>query len=303
MPVVNMVGAFVRNAPFGTEIAFAKGMRAIGWDVHAVDPSVDDQPALRHDAAFTLVFKDGGRYNDALRTLDGPAIVYQPDDIRFPHIAQMMRDMRKFCDFALMFDTTGAKLAEQEGYVAADYLLLTADPDLYRGIDHRVHQKHYDFCFVGSMGGPESHRSRRRMCNLLSTAGYNVLVLTDCYDMTTIMSAFAVSRVVLNHATDVGQGFGAGYGYQCRHFEAGFTASCVLSNAILDEQSFRRRVVNVSTFDSEMELLSRARSVRYDMEGVIAAGMVLYDELNASHRPEHRAHDLVKFFEERCLRA
>lgn len=287
---MNVVGAFIRNAPFGTEIAFRKGLEAVGVSVNAVDTSYPDQ-RFDADADATLVFKwMEGSYWDDLRRCRGPKIVYQPDDLRFPHIQDMMRSMREYCDYALTFDASGAELARGYGYLKAERLLLTADPDLYRPLDV---EKDIDVCFVGSLTYGSNHTSRRQMVELIARERrWKLFVASDLNDPHEVNRIYNRSRVVLNHATDVGQPFGHGYGYQCRHFEAGFARSCLLSNSVPD-----RDIRQFMQFNSPRLLID---TVEYLLENPSIAevgAQALEAELHLFHRPEHRAVQLLDFID------
>lgn len=286
---VNMVGAFIRNSPFGTEIAFQKGLEQIGVSVNTVDTSYSEQH-FDHDADATIVFKwMEGNYWDALSECRGPKIVYQPDDLRFPHIQHMMREMRKHCDYALTFDDSGAKLALDMGYADARSLLLTADPSLYRRIEGT--KKDIDLCFIGSLTNGENHKSRVRMIRILQSVGLRVFAASDVYDIEKIVQIYNRSRIVLNHATDVGQPFGQGFGYQCRHFEAGFTGACVVSNSVPD-----RKLTNFVQFKDQSDLIELVIKLSVmSCDAPREIGEMFYRELNESHRPEHRAVELLDF--------
>lgn len=289
----NLVGAFIRNNPFGTEIAFRKGLDRIGEDVVVVDPSYPDQEF--DDAPdVTVVFKwlDPGPYRDTLARLPGKKIVYQVDDLRFPHIKQMMLEMRKHCEYALTFDDDGARLAQSYGYKHSKRLLLTADECLYRPVSV---PKDMDVCFVGSLSNGENHRSRVKMLQILgSVPGLRVGYANEVFDIPKICEIYGRSKIVLNHATDVGQPFGHGFGYQCRHFEAGFARSCVLSNVVDNDNTLQ----NIETFDSEKSLVEKVRQLLADQGRRERLADGLYSELYSKHLPEHRARDMVKFVEE-----
>lgn len=287
---LNIVGAFIRNFPFGTEIAFKKGFdRLGGHDVTIIDPSCPDQK-WDHGADATVVFKSvEGDQLDELRKCEGKKIVYQPDDLRFPHIQQMMRGMSQECDYAFTFDDDGAELALTYGFKGAMKLLLTADDELYHPIFGM--KKDIDFSFIGSMTSGASHASRRRMVDVLSKNGMNVWVMSDFYDIPTIVNIYNRSKVVLNHATDVGQEFGTGYGYQCRHYEAGFTGACTLSNTVLNEEG----LPGVMEFSGEGSLIRLARKLLDDKMLRDVAGTELYNALSARHKPEYRAQEMIDF--------
>lgn len=291
--IVNMVGAFRRNAPFGTEIAFAKGMRRLGHTVLELDPDEGGDTDDRADA--TLVFKTAKGYNGLVGAMRGVRIVYQPDDARFPHIARMLAEMHGVCDCALTFSQHGVELCRRIGYRAVEPMLLTADDEIYRPVEAEAR---HDFCFVGSLCGSDTHASRRRMIDVLAGAGFSVAVGHDMFDVEKIRHAYCSSIAVLNHATDVGQPFGHGYGYQCRHFEAGMTGACVLTNAVDDAAAFGDIAIrNVAVFDSERSLLERAEELVSDRARAAALGSALRAEIRSAHMPEHRAAQLVRFIE------
>jgi len=300
---INMIGSFIRNDPFGTEIAFANGLRNIGVEVTTWDPSRQGQ-LVPGGADATIVFKDHGEISyPALESAKkGGQIVieYQPDDIRAPGIKGMMEHMRQFCDYAFTFDSTGARVAELDiGYKKAKKLLVTADPNLYYPIDVK---KDIDFCFVGNYSNSVMHKSRREMVDLLKNNGFNI-VCTSTFSPQEINLLYNRSKVVINHATDVGQDFGQGYGYQCRHFEAGFAKSCLLSNTLLGEEldgpdSFCQ-------FYDEKSLLFWAEELITPMDTPLGIHNVweqfaeqLYEDVCQDHSPEHRARDIVDFIKE-----
>lgn len=288
---INLVGAFIRNAPFGTEIAFKKGFDRLGEHlVNCIDTSYPNQ-IWDYEADATIVFKWMEGYWYDLQQCKGKKIVYQPDDIRFGHIRQMMTDMRKYCDYALTYDEEAAQIAGTLGYKKSQRLLLTADPELYRKLPDV--QKDIDVCFVGSLTGGTNHRSRVKMCQLVSTIpGLKTQFTTDIYNIEEIVRIYNRSKVILNHATDVGQPFGRGYGLQCRHFEAGFTGACVLSNVVENDD---RSLKNYAVFTDENHLLRMTRYLVDNPTIRTTFANSLYEELNASHRPEHRAREMVEF--------
>lgn len=288
----NMVGAFVRNAPFGTEIAFAKGLTRLGHEVTAVDP--DHPSAFDLTADATIVFKWlEGPCLDAVRLLKGKKIVYQPDDPRFPHIREMLARMRETCDYAFTFDARGAEIARGLGYERAERLLLTADDTLYRRLDGV--EKDVDVCFVGSMTGGPNHRSRGKMCRFVRDLfpGLKCEFKSDVYDVEEIVRLYNRSRIVLNHATDVGQPFGRGFGYQCRHFEAGMTGACFLSNSVGE-----RDLKWFFEFDGTEKLALVLEKLADDAATRETFGRNFYDEIRERHLPEHRAAEIVRFVEE-----
>lgn len=290
----NIVGAFIRNNPFGTEIAFRKGLERIGETVNAWDPSVmSDLNKFDPDADVTLIFKwlDPGVFRDNMvRNFRGKKIIYQVDDLRFPHIKTMMQEMRQVCDHALTFDSDGARLAKEYGYRSAQRMLLTADNLLYRHIPGM--QKDIDVSFIGSLSSGPNHASRTKMLKIVQKMGLKLVVANEIFDIGKICEIYNRSKVVLNHATDVGQPFGHGFGYQCRHFEAGFSGACVLSNVIDNDDALK----HIYTFCDEkslvMNLENLTRNSAYDP---VWDGQQLLQELNQSHLPEHRAREMVKF--------
>lgn len=302
---INMIGSFKRNYPFGTEIAFAKGLRNIGVEVYEWDPSTGEHPAplWSEDADAVIVFKDHGEityphlefFKNEKKV---PVIEYQPDDIRAPGIVGMMKKMRQYCDYAFTFDKTGAEVAEQDlGYKKARKLIVTADPDLYKPLNIK---KDIDICFVGSLSNQVQHESRRKMIQLLHDNGYKVLYQQSFFDANQINLLYNKSKLVINHATDLGQDFGFGYGYQCRHFEAGFAGSCLISNELLDNEGDGPE--QFCRFISEEDLLDVVEIMlngKYDSEPLWEMqGKMFLDELNEKFRPEHRAQDIVDFIEE-----
>lgn len=292
----NIVGAFVRNNPFGTEIAFRKGLERIGETVNVYDPSVLYKAfPLDPDADVTLIFKwlDPGIIRDTIATYPGKKIVYQVDDLRFPHIKVMMQEMRQVCDHALTFDDDGAKLAREYGYGSAQRLLLTADDQLYKPISGI--RKDIDISFIGSLTGGENHRSRHRMCQIVEqyarTHGLKFMA-GELYNIPQINEIYNRSKVVLNHATDVGQPFGHGFGYQCRHFEAGFSGACVLSNTVDNDNTIKA----MHFFSDEKSLINKLSELLYDPEDLIEfSGLGLLDEMRFCHTPQMRAQELKEF--------
>ena len=289
---VNLVGALVRNAPFATEIAFKKGLERIGHIVTSVDTSQKNQ-VWDYDADATIVFKHLEReecYED-LKRCSGKKIVYQPDDLRFVLIKKMMMDMRTYCDYAFTFDDSGARLAIEYGYKDARRLLLTADDDLYKTIPGM--RKDIDVSFIANLSNGPNHASRRRMVQVVKDAGFNILA-GSCFDIKKVVEIYNRSKITLNHATDVGQIFGTGYGYQCRHFEAGLTKTCVLSNEVLNENVLGGFLV----FNSEESLIERIEFLLSEESYRNSYAQRLYDELHESHLPQHRAAEMIKIIEE-----
>lgn len=291
---LNVVGAFIRNAPFGTEIAFAKGLRLIGVEVNEIDPSYDNQ-VFDKDADATLLFKwiDAGKYREELKACKGPKIVYQPDDYRFSHIKSMMKEMRNVCDFALTYDDEAAKNIKNDfQYKLTKKMLLTADPTLYRQL--LLKQRDVDFCFIGSLTGGTNHASRAKMLQILKSEGFKVLYATNVYDIEKIVEIYNRSKVVLNHATDIGQPFGKGWGLQCRHFEVGFTGTCLLSNVVYGGSEIN----NIFTFENEKQLIKVAKFLLDNPHYTNVSGIALKAELDLAHKPEHRAREILNFISE-----
>lgn len=292
---LNLVGPFIQNFPFGTEIAFAKGLRRIGHEVIEVDPNIPAHwSALDMDADATVVFKScvGGEHHlTGLRNV----IVYQPDDARFAHIRKMMLDMKRFADLFLSFDDYGAGVALTMGYRVAETLLLTADDELYCP-SHEPIERDIDVSFIGSMGDPVAHASRRRMCEVVAEEGRErgwVSVFRTTQDMSIVLDTYRRSKVVLNHATDVGQEFGYGYGFQCRHFEVAMTRTALLSNRVYNEPY----VLPFKTFYSQESLVPAIESAIANHE---VLGRWMYDAVMHGHRPSNRAVQLIDFIERNC---
>lgn len=306
---LNLVGPFIVNFPFGTEIAFAKGLRRIGHHVTEVDPNIDvEMIGLETHADATIVFKSCVGSERFLKSLTGPVIVYQPDDARFPHIREMMLMMREYADLFLSFDDHGANVAKTMGYRVAETLLLTADDELYCPSTEPI-ERDIDVCFIGSMGDPVAHASRNRMCQIVKAEadrrGWKFLYgQTKNEDVDKVIDAYRRSKVVINHATDVGQPFGYGYGIQCRHFEVAMTRTALLSNKMY-KQDAGWISHSCVTYSNESELISCLTDMiemlnpqLYD-EGY---GLPLWqswanDNYNwaMQNKPEHRAAQLVDF--------
>ncbi len=290
---LNLVGPFVVNAPFGTEIAFAKGLRQLGHEVIEVDPNIDrEMVGLQNTADATVVFKSCVGSEKYLRSLRHPIVVYQPDDARFPHIREMMLMMRQYANLFLSFDDHGATVAKTMGYRAAETLLLTADPELYCPSPEPI-ERDIDISFIGSLGDPVAHASRRKMCQMVIAAdrGWSVH-FEQTQDIPRVVDIYRRSKVVLNHATDVGQAFGFGFGLQCRHFEVGMTRTALLSNQRLDgnpPETFK----HVQFFD-EHSLISQI-DYMLENENWKMHGEQIYDDIVTHHMPVHRAAQLVDF--------
>lgn len=295
--ILNLIGPFVVNAPFGTEIAFAKGLRRIGHSVVEVDPNVDKtMDGLDWRADATVVFKSCCGAEQSLTRLNGPVVVYQPDDARFDHIRGMIASMRLYSDLFLSFDSFGVVVAKTMGYRAAETLLLTADDELYSPSPEQI-ERDIDVSFIGSLGDPVAHASRRKMIEIVRREaprrGWKTW-FGQTQDLDQLVDVYRRSKVVLNHATDVGQKFGTGFGLQCRHFEVAMTRTCLFSNETLNEVP-----LGFSRFDSEQMLVAGLDHllISGQWEG---EGRDLYTRVMAAHRPEHRAQQLVSFIEKNC---
>jgi hypothetical protein len=287
---INLVGGLIRNYPFATELAFKRGFDRLGThQVTVVDPS---RPGQKWDlgADATVVFKTMDAYWEDLALCGGKKIVYQPDDLRFPHIRQMMVDMRSYCDYAFTFDNDGAQMALDLGYLKAERLLLTADDELYHPLGI---EKDIDVCFVGSLSNGVNHRSRVKMCQIVNSLGLKTAFVSDLYNIEELNRIYNRSKIVLNHATDVGQPFGHGFGYQCRHFEAGFAKSYILSNLVDNEQA----ISNFDVFSDERSLVHQIETALMNDSWRSDTARQLYSELMQFHKPEHRAKQMIDFIE------
>lgn len=231
--IINIVGPFQVNAPFATEIAFAKGLRGLGHTVVEFDPNVDSPDVMDRSADTTIVFKSALAHNESLRGLRN-VVLFQPDDPRFPHIQGMLDEMRPYTNKLLLFRALRPVAEDNAPFQGRDWRIgsisVTADPDLYRPLDRK---KVIDFCFVGSLGDPRCHWQRHEMIGWLQDNGYRVHA-EHTRDMTRMMEIINSSKVVLNHSAEPGEStFGQGLGYQCRHFEAGLAGACLLSNRVI----------------------------------------------------------------------
>lgn len=295
--LVNMVGAFIRNFPFGTEIAFKKGLERRGVEVNAIDPSYPDQ-IFMVDADATIVFKWMDSYLGQLHECSGVKIVYQPDDARFPHIRNMIAGMRDHVDHFLSFDDFGSRVAREMGYKNAETLLLTADDELYCPASDPI-ARDIEVSFVGSLTGGSNHASRLRMCQMIRREADRRRWRTwfgSTENITEILDIYRRSKVVLNHATDVGQDFGSGFGLQCRHFEVGMTKTALISNQTIGTPHTNLPFLS---FSDDRTLIEAVEWIVYDEERWINAGRALYDAIMSSHKPEHRADQLIDFIR-RC---
>ncbi len=296
---LNLVGPFQVNFPFGTEIAFAKGLRRIGHEVFEVDPNIDREMAgLNKEADATVVFKSCVGAEKFLHGLHGPIVVYQPDDARFPHIREMMVMMRGYADLFLSFDSHGADVARSMGYRAAETLLLTADDELYCPSFDPI-ERDIDVSFVGSLGDSVAHASRRLMLEIVQHSASKYGWKTDfrtSQDIPIVRDIYRRSKVVLNHATNVGQPFGWGYGYQCRHFETGMCRTLLLSNCIYGSQPPDAPMF-VSFEDSgelndKLDAIISGKGLLNDPDEL---GEQAYRRIEEHHMPEDRAIQLAEF--------
>jgi hypothetical protein len=292
---LNLVGPFIVNFPLGTEIAFSKGLKQLGHEVFEVDPNIDVQMVgLRNDADVTVVFKSCVGSEKYLKGLNGPIVVYQPDDARFQHIRSMMVEMKKYSDLFLSFDDYGTVVAKSMGYKSAETLLLTADPELYSPDDSLI--RDIDISFIGSLGDPVAHASRRKMISIVEShaklRGWRT-AFGQTQDMPVLVDIYRRSKIVLNHATDVGQAFGHGFGLQCRHFEVGMTSSCLLSNTILGASETANSMPFLK-FDSEDSLMTK---IEYLLESGAWAdlGEEMFKNMQSNHMPVKRSQELVDF--------
>lgn len=292
---LNLVGPFVVNAPFGTEIAFAKGLRRLGHEVHEVDPNVDRElRGLQNFADATVVFKSCVGGERFLKSLRHPIVVYQPDDARFTHIREMMLMMRGYADLFLSFDDHGASVARTMGYRAAETLLLTADDELYCPSPSPI-RRDIDVSFIGSMADTVAHASRRKMLQIVGNHGTKLgwnLWFEVSQNIEHVRDIYRRSKVVLNHATDVGQPFGKGYGLQCRHFEVAMTHTPILSNEPFGHTD---PPLNFPCFNDEDSLIRQVTSFVENTNVTDVIGADLYSQVRAQHMPEHRAMQLVDF--------
>lgn len=292
---LNLIGPFIVNAPFGTEIAFEKGLRRMGHEVNPVDPNVTTY--CSPDADATVVFKSCVDNEDVMLSgLSHPIVVYQPDDARFPHIREMMLKMRQYSDLFLSFDEHGAEVAKTMRYKAAETLLLTADYDLYCPSKEPI-ERDIDVSFIGSLGDPVAHASRRRMIEIVQAHANKrgwVTAFGTTQDIPQILDVYRRSKVVLNHATDVGQSFGTGYGLQCRHFEVGMTRTCLLSNLTLGD---KLDPIPYVIFSDEHSLIRQLEYLLEDDTHWEEGGELLHTMIMLNHKPEHRAKQLVDFIE------
>lgn len=295
---LNLIGPFQVNAPFGTEIAFSKGLKQLGVEVREIDPNVSTE--CPEDGDATIVFKSCVGLEKVMLGGGPPVIVYQPDDARFPHIMGMMLTMRKYSELLLSFDRHGATVAKNMGYSVAEELLLTADPELYCPSPEPI-VRDIDISFIGSLGDPVAHASRRKMCRIVEAdaarRGWK-FVYAQCQDIPTVLDIYRRSKVVLNHATDVGQKFGFGFGLQCRHFEVGMTKTCLLSNQRLGIDP-PEKMPFIQYFD-ETSLVAQIEYLLEEDNWTFHANQ-LYEDIKLNHMPVHRAGQIVNFVQRHVL--
>jgi len=290
---LNLIGAYTVNAPFGTEIAFAKGLRAIGCETVDIDCNIDTTlSAMDLNADVTVVFKSCVGNEEHLRRFKGPIVVYQADDARFSHIREMMLMMRQYGDLFLSFDDYGCKVAETMRYHACETLMVTADPELYCPSPEPT-ERDIDVSFIGSLGNPTSHASRHRMLEIVhneaNKRGWST-AFGSTQDLPKIIDVYRRSKIVLNHATDVGQPFGMGYGLQCRHFEVALTNTALLSNAQFD------KTINVpcATFTDEQSLIHGIENL-LENDHYISVAKSMGEWVRNGNMPEDRARQMVDF--------
>lgn len=293
---INLIGPFVVNAPFGTEIAFSKGLKKNGHTTNEVDPNIDrDLTYLRSDFDVTVVFKSCCGSEKYLKSLKHPVIVYQPDDARFSHIREMIINMKNYSSYFLSFDNFGTEFANVVGYLKSKTLLLTADDELYSPSINDI-ERDIDISFIGSLSDSTAHKSRREMIDIVNEfANYNNLktFFGSTQNTRQVVDIYRRSKIVLNHATDVGQDFGYGYGLQCRHFEVGMTKTAILSNTVYD----KKFNLDFATFNSKQDLIEKIDYLlSYDVYKYHAENY--YKQIMSFHTPEIRAAQLVKFIEE-----
>lgn len=293
---VNLVGPFVANHPFGTEIAFRKGFQALGHETFVSDPNVvGDLDGLEEDVNLTLVFKSCLGQEGALRRIRGPKVLYQPDDTAFPHIREMVASMRRYCDHFLAFDERGAEYGRRVGFRNSGWLALTADPDIYYPEDTE-HSEPIDISFIGSLGDPVAHASRRRMVGmaqeLAQTYGWRTCFREGIRDVNAIRNIYSRSRLVLNHATDVGQAFGGGYGLQCRHFEVGLCRTPLLTNLLMSGDVGMWPHYCFSDERTFVDILRRC--LEAPPEELEDVGTRAYNEILRDHTPARRVLELLE---------
>jgi hypothetical protein len=291
--IINIVGPHIVNSPFATELAFIKGLVEIGHKVVPFDPNVESPDVLDRNADYTLIFKNALSHNDVVCSLGPKVVVYQPDDLRFSHVKNMVSEMRKYSSRLITFRKYKDNFGFIDGLELTQFeeLAVTANPDVYYKKDL---EKDIDFCFVGSLGDPASHWQRIRMIDLLSKNGYNTFAC-ETRDIEFIRNILSRSKVVLNHASDSSLPFGQGYGYQCRHFEAAMAECCLLSNSILDDEYTIENFVRFCSFKDFFEkaimLIDSGEKYRADI------AKSFKEEVMVNHSPKIRAQQLVNILE------
>lgn len=292
----NLVGAFIRNHPHGSEIVYAKGLREAGHEVTTCDPS-RQPPVFDEQADATIVFKwIEGEHRQALSRIGGKKIVYQPDDLRFAHIQREMKEMSTVCDYAFTFEAVTTEIAKWAGFKDSRTLLLTADPELYRPRSSILGPgalQDIDVSFIANVSNEPGHKSRGQMVQLVSALGLRFF-FGSVWDMGKVNEIYHRSKIVLHHATDVGQAFGSGYGLQCRHFEAGLTKACVLSNDVIGPHQLK----NIAVFKDRVSLVDQIRQLLADESRRVQLAEGLYEEIRTSHLPVHRGEQIAKLVTE-----
>ncbi len=295
--IINVVGPFEVNAPFATEIAFAKGLRGIGHTVVEFDPNTDNPDVMDRSADTTIVFKSALTHNDSLRGLRN-VVLFQPDDPRFPHIQGMLDEMRPYTNKLLLFRSLRPGAPEDHApFAGRDWRIgsisVTADPELYRPLER---PKVIDFCFIGSLSDPRCHWQRHEMIGWLADRGYRVHA-EHTRDMARMMELINSSRVVLNHSAEPGElTFGKGLGYQCRHFEVGFAGGCLLSNRVL-VGSHSPPVQGFCEFDSWADFREKAVWLIENELARAHYARSLAVDVFVNHRPTLRAKELISTLE------
>lgn len=283
----NLVGAFIRNHPHGSEIVYAKGLREAGHQVTTIDPS-RQPPQFDESADATIVFKwIEGEHRQALERIGGKKIVYQPDDLRFNHIGREMKEMNSVCEYAFTFESVSTTACKWIGFKDAKTLLLTADPELYHPIPKTV--KDIDVSFIANVSNEPGHKSRAQMVQLVNTLGHKFF-FGSIWDIPKVNEIYNRSKIVLHHATDVGQPFGTGYGLQCRHFEAGMTRTCLLSNEVIGPHQLQK----IATFGDKKSLVEKIRELLADEQKRTQLAEGLYEEIRTSHLPVHRGEEIAR---------
>ena len=294
---INMIGPFVVNAPFGTEIAFKKGLERLGHVVNAIDPNIGLIDSIDRDCP-TVIFKSVLGKQEQIRGISrNSVILYQPDDMRFQHVRQMAIDMLPYAEHFLSFDRSSARIAEDMGYKNCRKLLVVAEPTVYYDDFVFSDYKPIDVCMVASLGDPVSHASRRKLAQIALELGdkhkWNVQIHEGIRNPDTIRQMYNQSKVVINHATDVGQAFGTGFGYQCRHFEVALTRTAFLTNTIIGEKG--QPFCEFNTVDGFKFWLEELVSDKKTRNNFANNG---YEWVNEFHLPHHRAQELVDYIEE-----